>query len=130
MSPTSAAAVIEKVRAKFRGLSQSTLSERQAVSLQQTQVPDALWVSHATFPAPEEDDLRQAMIAVIKRLGNEDEQFDWPETVSVQAEWIGQRSLNEKETSTSQISEEAKFVKLMANVSTRTTILYVHGGAY
>ena len=127
---SAAAAAIGKVRAKLRALSQSTLSERQAASLKETQVPDVVWVSHATFPAPKEDDLRQAMIAVIRRLGNGDERFDWPETVSVQVEWTGQRFSHETKTSRSQISEEAKFLKLMQNVSSPMTIFYVHGGAY
>ena len=130
ISPASTAAAVEKVRTKLRAKSQSTLSERQVLSLKETPIPDAVWVSHATFPAPKEDDLRQAMIAVIKRLGNGNERFDWPETVAVQAEWTGLRSPNEKETSRSPISEEAKFSKLMGNLSTQMTILYVHGGAY
>lgn len=130
ISVASAAAAIATVRAKLRALSQSTLSERQAASLKETQVPDVLWASHATFPAPKEDDLRQAMIVVIKRLGNGDERFDWPETVSVQVEWTGQRLSHEKDSSRSQISEEAKFLKLMKNVSSPMTIFYVHGGAY
>ena len=130
ISPASATAAVERVKAKLRGLSQSTLSERQRVSLQESQIPDAVWVSKATFPAPEEDDLRQAIVATIKRLGEGDEEFDWPETASVQAEWTGPRSSHEKETSRSQISEKAKFLNLMNNVSTSMTILYVHGGAY
>lgn len=69
MSAASTAAAVENVRAKLRALSQSTFSERQTVSLQESKVPDAVWVSHAAFPAPVEDDIRQAMIAVIKRLG-------------------------------------------------------------
>ena len=130
ISAASAAAAVERVRVKLRGLSQSTLSQRQLVSLQEPQIPDAVWVRKATFPPPEEDDLRQVIVAAIKRLGEGDEEFDWPETVSVQAEWTGPRSSREIETSKSQISEKAKFLNLMNNVSTRMTILYVHGGAY
>lgn len=57
VSAASTAAAVEKVRAKLRALSQYTFSERQTVSLQESKVPDAVWVSHATFPAPEEDDI-------------------------------------------------------------------------
>ncbi|KAM0794853.1 hypothetical protein BDR22DRAFT_639195 [Usnea florida] len=46
-------------------------------------------VSKVTTPAPEEDDLRQLVLATIKCLGDGDEEFDWPETVSIQAEWTG-----------------------------------------
>ena len=105
VSAASAAAAVGKVRAKLRAMSQSPLSERQAVSLKETQVPDAVWVSHATFPAPKEDRLRQAIIAVSKCLGTGEEEFDSPEIVCVKGEWTGQRSVSERETSKSQISE-------------------------
>ena len=130
VSASSAAAAVDKVRAKLRAKSQSTLSERQALSLRETQVPDAVWISHATFPAPKEKDLLQAIVAVIKCLGTGEEKFDWPETVHVKGEWTGQRSLSEQETSKSPISERAKFLKLMNNVTSRMTILYIHGGAH
>ena len=58
ISPASATAAVERVRAKLRGLSQSTLSSRQRLSLLETQIPDAVWVSKATFLALEEDNLR------------------------------------------------------------------------
>ena len=67
ISPASATAAVEKVRTKLRGLSQSTLSERQRVSLQESQIPDAVWVSKATFPVSEEDDLRQAIVATVRK---------------------------------------------------------------
>lgn len=130
ISAATAATAVGKVRVKLRIMSQSTLSERQAASLKESRVPDAVWVSHATFPASEEDDLRQAIFGVIKRLGNGDERFDWPEVVSVQAEWTGRRSANEIETSSSQIPEAVKFAKLMEDLTTPMTILYIHGGAY
>ena len=130
ISIASAAAAVEKVRGRLKALSQSTLSERQSVSLQEPQIPDAVWVSKVTIPAPEEDDVRQAVVAAIKCLGDGDEKFDWPKTASVQVEWTGSRFSHEKDTSRSQISEETKFVNLMKNFSSRMTILYLHGGAY
>ena len=130
MSTASAADAVEKVRAKLGVKSRLTLSERQALSLKETEVSDAVWVSQATFPAPQEDDIRQAIIAATKRLGNGDEIIEWPQTVPIRVEWTSQRLSHEKESSRSQISEEVKFLKLMKNVSSRMTILYVHGGAY
>ena len=130
VSTASAAAAVGKVRAKLGVMSRSTLSERQALSLKETKVSDAVWVSQTTFPAPQENDILQAIISVTKSLGNGDEVIEWPEPVPVNVEWTSQRSSHEIESSRSQLSEEEKYLKLMKSAPSRMTILYVHGGAY
>lgn len=130
ISAPSTVTAIEKVRAKLRAVAQYTLSERQTASLKEVQEPDTIWVSHATFPPPPEDDMRQAMFAVVKHLRSGNEIIDWPTMTPVEVEWIGQRALDEQAIPKSLFSEKDKFSKLMRHVSSRVTILYIHGGAY
>ena len=85
------------------------------------------------MPVPEEDHLRQSLFSAIEALKEPGEQkggFTEPEMVPVEAEWTGYRGGATSNSAELRASEGEKYKEMMREVTSPTTVLYFHGGAY
>jgi len=109
------------------------VSKIQHMSVKDPGIKGRIWVSKVTMPKPEEDDIRQGLfkaIEAMKEPGDVPGGFKQPELVSVEAEWTGYRAGATKNSADLKIPEKQKYEELMKEVSSPTTVLYFHGGAY
>ena len=109
------------------------ISKVQKLSLRDPGVKGRIWVSRMTMPKPEEDDIRQALFKAIETLkdpGDAPGGYKESELLPVEAEWTGYRAGATKQSVELKIPEEQKYAEMMREVSSPTTVLYFHGGAY
>jgi acetyl esterase/lipase len=109
------------------------VSRVQKLSLRDHGIKGRIWVSKVTMPRPEEDDIRQALFKVIEALKEPGEApggFAEPDLLPVEAEWTGYRAGATKQSPEASIPEQQKYTEMMNEVTSPTTVLYFHGGAY
>ncbi len=109
------------------------ISKVQRLSLKDPGIKGRIWVSKVAAPRPPEDDIRVALFKAIEGLkqpGDPIGGFKEPELLPVEAEWTGYRAEATKQSAQLNVSEEQKYKEMMREVSSLTTILYFHGGAY
>ena len=109
------------------------LSRIQKLSLRDPGIKGRIWVSKVTLRKPEEDDVRQAVFGAVDGLrepGDAPGGYPEPQLVPVEAEWTAYRADASPASPLPDISEEEKYKALMAEVSSKTTVLYFHGGAF
>ena len=85
------------------------------------------------MPVPLEDDIRSALYKAIEDLkepGDETGGYEKPNLLPVEAEWTGYRSGATKNSGELRCSEAQKYKEMMKEVTSKTTVLYFHGGAY
>jgi acetyl esterase/lipase len=111
----------------------SSVTKVQRPTLKDPGVKGKVWVSKVKLPACEEDDVRQLMFSAIRAMGTGDEQWTEPLTQPLEGEWNGYRAAagdNEPEPpSISSLSEQEKYDAMLKETTSKTTILYFHGGA-
>lgn len=110
-----------------------SVSKVQHMSLKDPGIKGRIWVSKVVLPRPEEDDVTKALCTAIEGLkepGEAEGGFAVPDLLPVEAEWTGYRSKANKDSVLPETSEEEKYKGMMAEVTSPTTILYLHGGAY
>lgn len=99
-------------------------------------VKGRIWVANYTAPISPGTGIRDAMIRAVEGLQEsggpslEAEIQRFPESVPVEAEWTGYRAQATEDSRLPAISEEEKYAEMMKEVTTSTTVLYFHGGAY
>lgn len=102
-------------------------------------VKGRLWIATYTAPVPPEPSIRDAVIRAVEdmRAPNSDgtppeplKGFHWPDLIPVEAEWTGYRAGATANSRLPPISEADKYVEMMKEVQSQTTVLYLHGGAY
>ncbi|KAF8867241.1 hypothetical protein BDZ45DRAFT_667212 [Acephala macrosclerotiorum] len=117
------------------------VSRVQKLSLRDPGVKGRIWISRFTAPKPDEDDIGRALFEAIEECGDPGQvdkeigetkvkNYQEPELVPVEAEWTGYRTGATKQSVELKISEEQKYKEMMREVTSPTTILYFHGGAY
>ena len=149
LSPTSTkwdlktALLINLSRKAFRIMFAYPISKQQAITLTDPGIKGKLWVSKITLPVPEEeeDDIRKVLLSAVDGLmmmkqggeeeEEEEEKYSAPGLVPVEAEWTGYRSNADiNEPRPDDLSEAEHYSRLMSEVSSDVTILYLHGGAF
>jgi hypothetical protein len=109
------------------------VSKVQKLTLRDPGVKGKIWISRVKLQTPQEDDVRQALFQAIGELAIDDKEragYEEPEIREVEAEWTGYRAGATKESRELNCSEEEKYKEMMKEVSSPTTVLYFHGGAY
>ena len=113
------------------------VTKAQAQTNKDPGVKGKTWVATETIPAPrrEEEGLREAVFQAIEDIKAPDAgvlNYTRPDLVDVEVEWTGFRPDAGKDEPLSDISDEEKYKKMMAEPSrtSETMILYFHGGAY
>lgn len=107
-----------------------SMSRLQVLTLQTPAIKGRMWISKVTLPTPEEDDIRTTLIKAIDDLVEEGEKYTVPDLNPVEAEWTGDRANVDPERPRLDLSEAQHYEKLMAEVSSDVTILYLHGGSF
>jgi acetyl esterase/lipase len=110
-----------------------SIAKSQHISLKDPGIKGRMWISKVTLPKPKEDDVRQALFEAIENLKAPDEApggFTQPELVPVEAEWTGYRSGVAKDAPELRMPEDQKYIELMKEAASPTTVLYFHGGAH
>lgn len=88
-----------------------------------------MWISKVTFPAPEADGALLALTTAIDALKTGDEAYTIPPVLDVEAEWTGHRAGAHTKAPRPEFSEQEHYDKLMSEVTSNVTIMYLHGGA-
>lgn len=109
----------------------SPIGETQKRTLKDEGVKSKTWVAKATIPVPREETVREVTFKAIADLGDGSESYVEPELAPLNVEWTGFCSTRSGD-SMPDIPESERFAKLMAEPTrtSKTTILYFHGGAY
>lgn len=87
-------------------------------------------VSKDTIPASNDHAIRDVLDATIRELGDGSETYTLPEVVAVEIEWITHRPRVPANEPRADLPELQHYQTIMENISSPTTILYFHGGAY
>lgn len=122
--------LISLSRVLFKKTFSYPISKQQAMSLKDPGIKGKMWISKITLPAPEEDEIRTALLATIDELKEGGEKYTVPLLAPVEAEWTGYRADASLDAPRLELTEAQQFDRLMAEVSSDVTILYLHGGAF
>jgi acetyl esterase/lipase len=108
-----------------------SISESQRATLNDPGIKGNKWISKYTIPKPSEDDVRQELFAAIDALKEGDEEYTKPTLEDVSVEWTGYRKdCGPNDPEPKELSENEKYQRIMAEVTSDVVILYFHGGAY
>lgn len=116
-----------------------SISATQKVLNRDPGIKGRIWVAKYTAPVPPEPSIRDCVIRAVEsmRAPNNDgtllaplKDIRWPDLVPVEAEWTGYRAGATPQSRLPPISEAEKYVEMMKEVKSQTTVLYFHGGAY
>ncbi|KAI1809695.1 alpha/beta hydrolase fold-domain-containing protein [Poronia punctata] len=111
------------------------VSKTQAMTLVDPGIKGRIWVSTVASQVPPETGIRDALVQVIRALGDEEkgagDDFRIPDIVPVEAEWTGYRAGVADDAPQPGIPEEQKYEEMMKECRNKKTVmLYFHGGAY
>lgn len=106
------------------------ISKQQKGTLIDSGVKGPMWVSKVKFDCPTEDDLRQLLFTVVDELKTDGEEYTQAPAQPLEAEWTGYRANVSKNAPEPALSEKEKYDHLKKETTSKTTILYFHGGAY
>lgn len=126
------ALVIAFLRSSFDSPVKKSITDLQKAWGKDHPVKGPLWRSDATIKAPPEDDVRQKLLKTVEELSvTGKETYKIPESVDITAEWHGLRSGVKSDTpEPKELSNEAKYQKLLAETTSDAVVLYFHGGAF
>ena len=121
---------VRVLRAILDSPTPTPISKQQRFSLKDPGIRGNMWISKVTLPVPPEDDIRNVVLKAIEDMKEGGEIYTIPDMSLVEAEWTGYRSGVHSSRPRPDLSEAQHYAKLMSEVSSPTTILYFHGGAY
>lgn len=111
----------------------SPLGKVQATTLKDPGAKGKVWAARTDVVASGEQSVTDAVFRVIEELGDGKEEYTRPDVAGFRAEWTGFRAdAGPEEKAPEGITEREKYDKLMTEKTrtSRTTVLYLHGGAY
>lgn len=123
---------VQVLRAAMKGDTPTTVGKVQAHTLKDPGIKGKIWIAKATIPAPQDQGLTEATFRAIEEMGDGSESYTKPSLAEIDAEWTGFRPDAGSDERLPDISEKEKYDKLMSEGTrtSKTTILYFHGGAY
>jgi hypothetical protein len=131
MDPAKALKAMEGIRNRWTKIFHSGISitSYQAPYLKDAPARGPMWVSRVNIPADEDNGIVQVIEKVIRILGDGSQTYTVPESINLQAEWVGHRSGVENTTVEPDISEEEKYNLLVKELGNDSVLYYAHGGA-
>lgn len=108
------------------------IGETQKSTLKDPGVKGKTWIAKATIPVPQNESVREATFKAIADMGDGTETYTKPDLAPLNVEWTGFRSKAKPDELLPAGSEEFRYAQLMSEPTrtSKTTILYFHGGAY
>ncbi|POS87887.1 hypothetical protein EPUL_000410 [Erysiphe pulchra] len=110
----------------------NSVTNTQSRTLKDPGIKGNVWISKVKLPSPPEDSIRQVLFNTIEKLKKPEEAiggYTEPELLPVEGEWTGYRANASAKAPELKISEEKKYEEMMREVTSKITILYIHGGA-
>ena len=134
LSPTSAKWDLKteltiQVLRSFLGSSKPLPISKQQRLFKDPGIKGPVWISKVTLPPPPHP-LLDLLITAIESLKTGSEQYGIPLPAPVAAEWTGHRANARSDQPRPDLSEEQHYQRLMSEVTSDVTVLYLHGGAY
>jgi hypothetical protein len=126
--------IISVIRSLLEPTTPRTVTSTQNFSMRDGGIKGKMWISKFTAPAPPESSVQEELLALVDAM--RDPLMPTSQTkrktalVPVEAEWTGYREGVPAEEPQLDISERAKFGKMMDEVTHPTTVLYLHGGGF
>lgn len=109
------------------------ISRTQKLTLRDPGVKGRIWVSRYVSPVPPETDSLDALLSAVEKLRDPaapQAELRRPDIKPVEAEWTGYRAAATGDSRLPPISERERFDEMQKGVTSPTTVLYLHGGAY
>lgn len=125
--------IVSITRAFLSGSRPWSITDTQKLSNRGPEPKGKIWVSTYASPIPPETSLRDVLLDAIDDLRDQTAPkpiFRVPDFTAVEAEWTGYRAKAEKGEAIPHMSEVDKYHAMMTECKNRTTVLYLHGGAY
>lgn len=122
--------IVGTIRALLASPNTKPASVQQKTSLKDPGIKGKMWISKVVFPTPGETDVKSLLVNAVDDLKEGGETYTIPDIIPVEAEWTGYRSNVPSNRPRPDLSEAQHYSKLMAEVSSDVTILYLHGGAH
>ncbi|KAK4077927.1 uncharacterized protein Triagg1_3621 [Trichoderma aggressivum f. europaeum] len=125
--------VVSLMRSVLTPANPHSISYSQKLTTRNEEIKGRIWISLYASPPPPETDIRDSLLNVMDSMRDEGvggSSARVPELVPVEAEWTGYRAAASKRDPLPNISESAKYHRLMKECKEPTTVLYFHGGAY
>lgn len=104
------------------------VTKQQQETQKEAKNTEPIWLCPFEFPIPEEDNIRDTVLGVIKDLGDGHETFAPVEIVAVKVEWVGYRRATQLPSPA--LSTEERYRMLEKDLSSEAVLLFVHGGAF
>ena len=119
------------LRSLMSGSKPTPISKQQRLTLRDPGIKGTMWISKVALPAPpDEEDILSLLTAAIDALKDSgSEQYTIPSVAPVEAEWTGYRRGVPADRPRPDLSEAQHYEELMSEVTSKVTILYLHGGA-
>lgn len=113
----------------FLGSSKPLPISKQQRLFRDPGIKGPIHVSKADLPAPP-DSILELLFTAIDALKTGSEQYAVPSSAPVEGEWTGHRAHAHADQLRPDLSEAQHYQKLMSEITSHITILYLHGGAY
>lgn len=109
----------------------TSISYQQKVGLRDPGIVGPIWISSITIPKLQsDDDVLAVLLQAVDARKEGGAKYDVPSVESIYAEWTGHRQgANAKTPHPKELSDSARYQKLMADTKHDSTVLYFHGGA-
>lgn len=119
------------LRGILGGSKPTPILKQQRFTLKDPGIKGPMWISKVTLPAPsDEGDILSLLTSAIDDLKDSGgEQYTIPSVVPVEVEWTGYRRNVSADRPRPDLSEAHHYEKLISEVTSDVTILYLHGGA-
>ena len=120
---------IRLMRAFLSEPTPTTISKLQRLSTKDPGIKGKMWISKTELPPPEEEDVRRLLLDAIETLSDGNSACLSPPLLGVEGEWTGYRYDADASSPRLDLGEAEHYGRLIKDVKTDLTILYVHGGA-
>lgn len=118
-----------------------SITHTQKISNRDPGIKGRIWIAKYTAPAPPESSIRDVVIQAVESMRNSNnddgsppplplKDVTWADMAPVEAEWTGYRKNATTSSRLPEILELEKYGEMMREVTSPTTVLYLHGGAY
>lgn len=113
----------------FMGGKPTPISKQQRLFQIEPGIKGPMWISKCTLPPPPESVL-DLLTAAIDSMKTGSENYTLPPRLPVEVEWTGHRANARSDQPRPDLPEAQHYQKLMSEVTSDVTVLYLHGGAY
>lgn len=120
---------IKLIRSFMNEPGTTSISKLQKLSIKDPGIKGKMWISKTELPPPEEEDALRLLLDAVKGLGDGLNLCQIPQVTAVEGEWTGYRFGADDRSLRLDLLEGEHYERLMRDIKTDLTMLYLHGGA-